>query len=121
MIEYWLHNILKSRDKSWCYIEVGGGMAWNCGVLIKYNPHAFSPYVKPNPKAALSTVACEYTPQPYKLAPVIEVCMEARSVDDQFVCLWEDDNKVVLDLEWLQKNAVHLNAQMSSFVCRACP
>jgi len=116
MTECWLHNILKSRDKTWCYIEVGGGMAWNCGVLIKYNPDAFSPYVKPNPKAALSSVVAEITPQPYKCAPVIEVYMEARSVEDQFACLWEDDNKVVLDLEWLQKNAAQLNAQMSSFV-----
>ena len=116
MSECWLQNILKSRDKTWCYVEVGGGMAWNCGVLIKYNPDAFSPYVKPNPKAAHSSVVVEITPQPYKCAPIIEVYMEARSVDDQFACLWEDDNKVVLDLEWLQKNAAQLNAQMSSFV-----
>jgi len=42
--------------------------------------------------------------------------METRSVDNQFACLWEGDNMVVMDLEWLQKNAAVLNAQMSSFV-----
>ena len=113
----WTHNILYSRCKTWCYIEVGGGIAWNCGVLIKYNPDAFAPYVKPTPKAAGGAGApIEFTPQPYKVAPLIEVYMEARGVHDDFACLWDADNVVVLDLEWLQSHVAQLNAQMSSFV-----
>jgi len=70
----WLHNILRSRCQTWCYIEVGGGIAWNCGVLIKYNPDAFPPHVKPTPKAAGGPgPLIEMTPQPYKVAPLIEV------------------------------------------------
>ena len=109
-------TVLRSSDGLTCYMDVGGGMAWNCGILIKYNPDAFTPYCKPNSRNK-SEAAFEFTPQPFKCAPIIEVYMESRGAgNDQFACLWDAESTICLDLAFLKEHKTRLNAQLTAFV-----
>ena len=121
-LDFWRREMLQSEDKSIVYVAVGGGLPWNCGILIQYNPNAFPAYVKPGhvgygANKVVQLRSTETMPQPAKCVPVIEIYFESRGgTTDAFECLWNDSNEIVLDMQYLKENSNQLGAVFMNFV-----
>ena len=121
-LSIWRRDMLQSEDKSIVYVAVGGGLPWNCGILVQYNPNAFAAYVKPGhtgygAKKLVKLRSTETVPQPAKCAPVIEIYLESRGGStDAFECLWNAENDIVMDLHFLKANCNQLGAVFMNFV-----
>ena len=118
-VDEWLASVLMSEDRNTAYVAVGGGLAWNCGIFVAYNPDAFLPYCKPGPhnKTGMAPRSgFDILPQPVKCAPMVEMYFESKMGTDGFECLWRIDNDIILDLEFLKDNSNKLSAVLCHFL-----
>jgi len=119
-VDEWLASVLMSEDRATAYVAVGGGVPWNCGIFVSYNPDAFLPYSKPgsyNQPARNSTRnGFDVLPQPAKCAPLAEIFFESKAASDGFASLWRSDNEIILDFEYLKDHTAKLSAVLSNFL-----
>ena len=119
-VEEWLESVLVSDDRKTAYVAVGGGVPWNCGLFVAYNPDAFLPYSKPgayNQQARSNNrLGYDTTPQPAKCAPLVEIFFESKASVDGFACLWRPDNEIILDIDYMKDNVAKLSAVLTNFI-----